>query len=112
MTVNEALHARRATPSFDKSVTITREEVLALIDEASLAPSSMNMQPWEFLVIETDEDKAKLKDVAMNQGKVTEASAVIVVIIKMYDFRRLSIFAVPDYQIFQTALSSTQQPRG
>ena len=80
MTVTEALQARRAIPSFEKGVGITREEIDALINRACLAPSSMNLQPWEFLVCITDEDKARMQSVAMNQKKVSEASAVIAVV--------------------------------
>lgn len=80
MTVTEALHQRRAVPSFDQSVTISRSEVDALIDVASLAPSSMNLQPWEFLVCFSKEDKARMQSVTMNQKKVSEASAVLAVI--------------------------------
>ncbi len=80
MTVTEALQKRRAIPSFDPTVTISREELERLIDLASLAPSSMNLQPWEILVCDTPEDKARLLAVAMNQKKVSEASAAIVVV--------------------------------
>lgn len=80
MTVTEALNLRRATPSYDKSVAISLPELEALINLACLAPSSMNLQPWEFLICTSDEDKARMQSVAMNQKKVSEASAVIAVI--------------------------------
>jgi putative NAD(P)H nitroreductase len=80
MTVTEALLARRAVPSFDPTVTITKDELEVLIDTACLAPSSMNLQPWEFLICHSQEDKERLQKVAMNQKKVTEASAAIAVI--------------------------------
>lgn len=80
MTVTEALQHRRATPSFDTTVKIDQAELEALIDKACLAPSSMNLQPWEFLVCIDEADKERLLGVAMNQKKVVEASAVIVVV--------------------------------
>ena len=80
MTVREALEKRRATPSFDPTVSISPEELEHLIDVACLAPSSMNLQPWEFLICTSPEDKARMQGVAMNQAKVSEASAVIAVI--------------------------------
>lgn len=80
MTVREALEKRRAIPSFDPSITITLKELEGIIDLACLAPSSMNLQPWEFLICVTPEDKSRMKGVAMNQAKVSEASAVIAVI--------------------------------
>lgn len=53
------------------------EEILTL---ATLAPSSVNMQPWRFLVIESAEGKAKLAPLArFNQNQVETSSAVIAV---------------------------------
>ena len=80
MTVTEALQKRRAIPSFDTSVKISTAELEALIDVACLAPSSMNLQPWEFLICISDEDKKRMQGVAMNQPKVIEASAVVAVL--------------------------------
>jgi nitroreductase len=80
MTVTEALLARRATPSFDPTVKISKAQLCNLIELACLAPSSMNLQPWEFVVCYSEADKARMQRVAMNQKKVSEASAVIAVI--------------------------------
>jgi nitroreductase len=80
MTVTEALHNRRAIPFYDTSVSISLEEVDRLIETASLSPSSMNLQPWKFLVVTTAEAKAKLQSVSYNQAKISEASAVVVVV--------------------------------
>jgi nitroreductase len=80
MTVTEALQKRRAIPSFDTSIQISKEELDKLIDLASLAPSSMNLQPWELIVCFSAEDKARMQAVTMNQKKVSEASAVLAVI--------------------------------
>jgi putative NAD(P)H nitroreductase len=80
MTVSEALQTRRAIPSFDPTFSILKEELENLIQLACLAPSSMNLQPWEFLVCYSAEDKARMQSVTMNQKKVSEASAVLAVI--------------------------------
>jgi putative NAD(P)H nitroreductase len=80
MTVTEALQKRRAIPSFDSTTQISKLELDGLIDLASLAPSSMNLQPWELLICFSAEDKARMQSVTMNQKKVSEASAVLAVI--------------------------------
>lgn len=52
-------------------------EILA---EATTAPSSINMQPWRFVVIDTPEGKAKLAELAMyNTNQVNTSAAVIAV---------------------------------
>ena len=51
-----------------------------MINEASTAPSSINMQPWRFLVVDTPEGKDKLVPLSrFNKEKVAQASAVIAV---------------------------------
>lgn len=87
MNVREAIVARRSVPSFDSSVTITKEELVSLLELANLAPSSMNLQPWEYLVLMTDEEKNALFEVSYHQKKIQEASAVIVVLgnLKQYE---------------------------
>lgn len=97
MTVTEALQARRAVPSFDPSVEISLSELERLVDIACLAPSSMNLQPWEFLVCTTPEDKTRMQGVAMNQKKVTEASAVIAVLCNLEFYQHAE--AIADSQI-------------
>ena len=52
-------------------------EILA---EASRAPSAINMQPWRFLVIDSDEGKQKLAPLAsFNQTQVLTSAAIIAV---------------------------------
>lgn len=80
MTVREALESRRATPAFDPSVEISRSELDRLVSLAILAPSSLNLQPWELILCHSREDKARLRQVSFGQRKVEDASAVFVVL--------------------------------
>jgi nitroreductase len=77
---NKILKGRRSIKNYDKSVKISREEMSEILSLATLAPSSVNMQPWRFLVIESPEGKAKLAPLAkFNQNQVETSSAVIAV---------------------------------
>jgi nitroreductase len=80
MTVREAIETRRSIPFFDPAVTISKQEVLELCNLANLAPSSMNLQPWEYIVCTTPESKQKLREVSYNQPKITDASAMIILL--------------------------------
>lgn len=80
MTVSQALEIRRAVPGFDPTFKIEKSEVESLINDALLSPSSMNLQPYGFLLAYTAEDKERLQKVSFNQMKVSQASAVIVVL--------------------------------
>ncbi|MDQ0195176.1 nitroreductase family protein [Paenibacillus wynnii] len=71
---------RRSIRKYDPSVKISKEEMTEILTEATLAPSSVNMQPWRFIVIESAEGKSKLAPLAkFNQVQVETSSAVIAV---------------------------------
>src|ERR1700743_479654 len=76
-TLSQAIQDRRATPSFD-GVPIPAEDLRAILDAGLHAPSGYNMQPWRFVVVQAPEQRKRLRAAAYNQGKVEEASAVIV----------------------------------
>lgn len=76
----EVVKARRSVRSYDPAFKISKEEITELLSEATLAPSSSNVQPWRFLVIDSQPLKEKLLPIAYNQQQVVEASAVIAVL--------------------------------
>lgn len=77
---NEIITGRRSIRHYDTSVKISKEEMTEILEEATLAPSSINMQPWRFLVIESEEGKKILGELArFNQSQVQTSSAMIAV---------------------------------
>ncbi|CAG9614639.1 Putative NAD(P)H nitroreductase YodC [Bacillus rhizoplanae] len=76
----EIITGRRSIRKYDPSVKISKEEMTEILTEATLAPSSVNMQPWRFLVIDSAEGKAKLAPLAkFNQLQVETSAAMIAV---------------------------------
>ncbi|MBP2000037.1 nitroreductase [Paenibacillus shirakamiensis] len=76
----EIISSRRSVRVYDPAFKISREEMTEILEEATLAPSSVNLQPWRFLVIESPEGKSKLEELAPgNKPQVTTSSAVIAV---------------------------------
>ncbi len=76
----EIMTGRRSIRKYDPSVKISKEEMAEILTEATLAPSSVNMQPWRFLVIDSAEGKAKLAPLAkFNQLQVETSAAMIAV---------------------------------
>ncbi|MDQ0216262.1 nitroreductase [Oikeobacillus pervagus] len=71
---------RHSVRKYNPTVKIAREEILGMLQEATLAPSSSNLQPWEFIVIDDPEVKKELRLIAMNQEQVETSSAVIAVL--------------------------------
>ncbi|TNJ68270.1 nitroreductase family protein [Paenibacillus hemerocallicola] len=70
---------RRSVRVYDSEWTISKEELQDILKTAIMAPSSSNLQPWRFLVLQNAELKRKLLPIAYNQQQVVEASAVIAV---------------------------------
>lgn len=75
--LSQAIHDRRATPSFDGS-PIPPADLRQILEAGLSAPSGYNVQPWRFVVVQAEEQKKRLRAASFNQAKVEEASAVIV----------------------------------
>lgn len=80
----EITFGRRSVKLYDPEVKISREEMTEILEGATRAPSSVNLQPWRFLVIESQEGKEKLAELArFNKTQVLTSSAVIAVFVDM-----------------------------
>ncbi|GFZ26746.1 nitroreductase family protein [Lactobacillus corticis] len=75
------LLARHSCPEYDPNVKISRDEMRDILEAATTAPSSLNMQPWRFVVVDSDEGKAKLDKIVgpANHLKVKTASSIVMV---------------------------------
>ncbi|TGB01377.1 nitroreductase family protein [Halobacillus salinus] len=71
---------RRSVRQYDPEFKIDRSEIEELLQTATLAPSSSNLQSWRFLVIDEQEEKERLLPIANNQQQIVDASAVIAVL--------------------------------
>lgn len=78
--LSELINERRSVRKYDSSYKISQEEIKDILKEATQAPSSSNLQPWRFIVIQDQETKRELRAIANNQEQVETASAVIAVL--------------------------------
>jgi nitroreductase len=78
--LSTVIRERRSVRKYDPNFKISREELLDILKEAALAPSSSNLQPWKFIVIQDETVKKELRAIANNQEQVETASAVIAVL--------------------------------
>lgn len=79
-TVLETIRERRSVRKYDSSFKIAKEEILEMLKEATQAPSTSNLQPWEFIVFLDPGARKDLRAIAYNQEQVETASAVIAVL--------------------------------
>ncbi|MBE7180167.1 MAG: nitroreductase family protein [Terriglobus roseus] len=75
-TLERAIRERRSTPSFD-GAPVPAEDLRHILEAGMAAPSGYNVQPWRFVVVQSPEQKRKLRAACFNQAKVEEASVVI-----------------------------------
>lgn len=71
---------RKSVKMFDEQVKIPRTEMDEMIQKATKAPSSVNMQPWRFLVVESEAGKEKLKPLVRFNTRQNDTSAAMVII--------------------------------
>lgn len=71
---------RHSVREFDKNYKIDREEMLQILEEATKAPSSVNLQPWRFVIVESDEGKDKLRPIIKFNTKQNDSSSAMILI--------------------------------
>ncbi|MBC2171918.1 nitroreductase family protein [Listeria booriae] len=71
---------RRSIRTYDADVKISKEEMEAILTDAMRAPSSVNMQPWRFVVVESPEGKEKLRPLIRFNTQQNDTSAAMIVI--------------------------------
>ena len=71
---------RRSVKVFDKNVKIDHEEMLQILEETTKAPSSINMQPWRFIVVDSEEGKNKLRPLVKFNTRQNDTSAAMILI--------------------------------
>jgi nitroreductase len=63
----EVINTRRSIRKY-KTDPVKKEDILKILDAANWAPSALNLQPWEFLVVSGD----KKNRMGKNYGKIVD----------------------------------------
>ena len=77
-TVSEAINYRRSVRVYDENKPIDSNIVKKCLEQASLAPTSSNMQLWEFYHITSKETIAKIAPMCFNQNAAKTAQQLVV----------------------------------
>ncbi len=78
MNVFEVIRKRRSIRKF-RSDPIPKEDLRKILEAAIWAPSAGNLQPWEFIIVDSLEKRKELARAALNQDFIAEAPIAIVV---------------------------------
>ena len=91
MELKKVFAERRSVNFFDASKKIDLGLIERIYDVAKLCPSSFNLQPWKIILVTDQENKKKLKEAALNQPKVEEASAMLVLLADTRGFEEMDV---------------------
>ena len=80
MNYREITDKRRSINFFDPEKDVSEAQLDEMIELASKAPSSFNLQPWNLIVLRDKERKEALKSLAWDQPKVVEAPVTLIVL--------------------------------
>ncbi|WP_431167290.1 nitroreductase family protein [Tenacibaculum halocynthiae] len=81
-TVSEAINYRRSVRIYDENKTIDSSIVKKCIEQASLAPTSSNMQLWEFYHITSKDVVSKIAPLCFNQNAAKTAQELVVFVVR------------------------------
>lgn len=87
MSLSSVLMKRYATKKFDDNKVISNADMTIIKELLQLSPSSVNTQPWHFLITKNQETKKRISlatdaNYSFNSDKILDASHVIVVCAK------------------------------
>lgn len=74
----EDLNWRYATKAFDPEKKVSEKDLATLLESLRLTPSSFGLQPWAFVIVETQEILDQLVPVSWDQHQVAQASHTFV----------------------------------
>ncbi|MBL4748085.1 MAG: nitroreductase family protein [Magnetovibrio sp.] len=80
MTLEDAIKTRRSTHYFTPGPALTDAQWHRLIDLSELSPSSFNFQPWDFIIIDDEDQKTALHPLCWGQQQVLDCVGVVAVL--------------------------------
>jgi len=75
----DAIQKRHACKLFDETKRISKEKLELILEYGRLSPSSFGMEPWRFLVVQSQEMKEKLRPFCWDQPQITTCSDLVLI---------------------------------
>ncbi len=80
MTFENIVRQRRSINFFDPEKDLSQDLLETMVNLAAQTPSSFNLQPWNLMIVRDPAQKEKLKALAWDQPKITEAPVDLIVL--------------------------------
>jgi len=103
MNVHETIEKRRAYRSLDP-VEITKALIHDLADQARLAPSCFNKQPWRFVFAHSPAVREKLSAAISKGNEWTQAASMVIAVFSQKDLDCL--VKEREYYLFDTGMAT------
>lgn len=68
----EDLRSRYTTKKFDPTKKVSQQDLDILFEAMRLSPSSINSQPWKFIVLESDDAKLRMNKTFINKHQFNQ----------------------------------------
>jgi nitroreductase len=98
MDFKDVILKRRAVNFFDPKKPVPDSLIKQMIEMAAQAPSSFNLQPWSLIILKTPEEKMRLRKLAWNQPKVSEAPVVFICLADRAGWKKGHPFVEKNFQ--------------
>ena len=76
MDLDEAIRQRRSIRKYKAGVPIPREDIEAIVEAGCWAPSSTNIQPWRFIVVEDRETISRMAQAVYDKFQALSKEAL------------------------------------
>ena len=78
--LEQVMKSRKSVRVYDSEYKIDKKEIEEILEIATSAPSSSNLQAWKFIVVQDQELKKELRTIGNNQAQIEDSSAIIAVL--------------------------------
>ena len=81
--LTDSLYFRHACKLFDDEKKISSEDLHFILEAGRLSPSSFGMEPWNFIVVQSQELKEQIRPACWNQPQITTCSDLLIITAKV-----------------------------
>ncbi|WP_027358626.1 nitroreductase family protein [Desulforegula conservatrix] len=103
MEFSELVKQRRSVNFFDPDKDVSPELLKQAVELAANSPSSFNLQPWSIIEIRDASKKEKLRKLAWDQPKITDAPVVLIFLADMEGWNASSHVFEKNFEEFKKA---------
>jgi len=89
----ESMKFRHACKVFDENKKISAGEFDFILEAGRLSPSSTGLEQWDFVVVQNEELRQKIRKVSWNQVQITSCSHLLVILAKVADVKSVGEYA-------------------